>query len=99
MLWMYSAVADGALCQGGWTCHGGSVTTNDPPELINIGNDPSERYPLLPAGYWPGGDINDDVTAPGLGSVWHEHKAYLEATEPADSPLRSFQYGEGATEP
>ena len=63
---------------------------------MNIGNDPSERYPLLPTGYWPGGDVDYDVTAltaPGLDSVWHEHKAYLEATEPGDSPLRSFQYG------
>merc|ERR1711865_443710 len=26
--------------QGGWTCHGGSVTTNNPPELLDVESDP-----------------------------------------------------------
>ena len=28
--------AKGEFFQGGWTCHGGSTTTNNPPQLFNI---------------------------------------------------------------
>jgi len=44
--------ADGEFFQGGWTCHGGSVTTNDPPELLDVESDPAERYPLLTSAAW-----------------------------------------------
>lgn len=44
--------ADGEFFQGGWGCHGGSVTTNNPPELLNIESDPAEEYPLLVTDLW-----------------------------------------------
>ena len=31
---------------GGWGCHGGAVTTNNPPELLDVESDLGERYPL-----------------------------------------------------
>ncbi len=42
--------AHGEFFQGGWTCHGGSVTTNSPPQLFRISSDPSERFDLLGSG-------------------------------------------------
>jgi steryl-sulfatase/arylsulfatase D/F/H len=38
--------AHGEFFQGGWGCHGGAVTTNDPPELMDIESDPQERCVL-----------------------------------------------------
>lgn len=35
-----------------WDCHGGSVTTLDPPQLIRVSSDPSERYSLLEEATW-----------------------------------------------
>jgi hypothetical protein len=44
--------ADGEFFQGGWGCHGGAVTTNDPPELLNIESDSAEEYALLTTDEW-----------------------------------------------
>ena len=44
--------AHGEFFQGGWTCHGGSVKTNDPPELLDVESDPAERYPLITEPDW-----------------------------------------------
>lgn len=66
--------AHGEFFQGGWSCHGGATVTNTPPELLDIENDPAERYPL-------------QDTAVSL-----DHLAYIEATEPKTSALRSFPY-------
>ena len=38
--------------QGGWGCHGGAVTKNEPPELLHLASDPQERYPLLTPARW-----------------------------------------------
>eukprot|EP00729_Bicosta_minor_P004467 gene4467-16338_t len=44
--------AHGEFFQGGWTCRGGTTTTNYPPELLDIESDPAERYPLLSNQTW-----------------------------------------------
>ena len=44
--------AHGEFFQGGWDCHGGSVTTLNPPQLLRISSDPAERYSLLDADTW-----------------------------------------------
>jgi hypothetical protein len=35
-----------------WDCHGGSVTTNNPPELLDVESDLQERFPLLTSADW-----------------------------------------------
>lgn len=89
----YSAVhcqhgwADGEFFQGGWACHGGSVTTENPPLLFDVEMDMREEYSLIGAPHWDRhlARLNAQPDAPQLpyySDIGYKHRHTPSSNDP-----------------